>query len=82
MEKVPYLSEVERDAELDLLRAVEKDAGVSGIVPPKAGPTNAPLAAPAVKVPGPVAEPTGEKAPIATFPGIAAPEEANAFVTP
>lgn len=84
VEKVPYLSEIEHDAELDLLRLVERDLGANGIVPPATGPTNTPAPAPAVEVPGPVAQPTSAVAPIATFPGVAAPEEANAFsgVTP
>jgi hypothetical protein len=83
VQKVPYLSEAEHEAELDLLRAVETFVGVSGIVPPKAGATNAPTATPVVPPPGPVAEvPADAVAPISTFPGVAAPEEANAFVQP
>lgn len=78
LQRVPALSEEAHDEELDLLRDVESKLGLSGIVPPKQGPTNAPVAVPVVD-PGPVAEPTGEVAPVATFPGIAAPEEANAF---
>ncbi len=57
VQKVPYLSEVEHDAELALLRAVESHLGVSGVVPPTTGPTNAPTEPPPdVPVPGPVAE--------------------------
>ena len=80
IQRVPALSEELHDEELDLLRDVENKLGLSGIVPPATGPTNAPPPpAPAVDPPGPVAKPTGEVAPIATFPGLAAPEEANAF---
>jgi hypothetical protein len=64
VQKVPYLSEAEQEAELDLLRAVESHLGVTGVVPPPAGATNAPVVVPAVAVPGAVAEPT----PAATFP--------------
>lgn len=69
-EKVPYLSEVERDDAMDLLREVEHDVGAEGVIPPKSGDTNAPLAAPADLVaaapdPGPVATPPppGEQLP-------------------
>jgi hypothetical protein len=82
VEKVPYLSEVEHDAELDLLRAVESDLGVSGVVAPKAGPTNAPAPAP-VPPPAPVAEPVpaAEQTPPPVSPEVAgaAPEATNAF---
>jgi hypothetical protein len=54
IEKVPYLSEVEHDGELDLLRLIEKDLGVTGIVPPATGPTNKPAPV-EVPVPGHVA---------------------------
>jgi hypothetical protein len=57
IEKVPYLSEIEHDGELDLLRLIEKDLGVSGVVPPATGPTNKPAAPVEVPVPGPVAAP-------------------------
>ena len=56
IEKVPYLSEIEKDAELELLRSIEKDLGVSGVVPPAAGSINAPIVTPVVD-PGPVAAP-------------------------
>lgn len=91
-EKVPYLSEIEREAEMDLLRGVEKDLGLEGIVPPAQGPTNAPAPEPPdVPVPGPVAEPVppDEQPPPPTgMPGATteeiAPEESNTFagVTP
>jgi hypothetical protein len=84
--KVPYLSEAEHDAELDLLRAVQEKLGVAGIVPPKAGPMNAPLAPPPdVPVPGPVAEPPPADAPpppVSPEVAGAAPEAANAFADP
>ena len=59
VEKAPgYISEADKDGDLDLLRAIEKDLGVSGIVPPATGPSNLPVVAPAeVPVPGPVATP-------------------------
>lgn len=82
MEKVPYLSEVEREAELDLLRAVETDLGVSDVVAPKAGSMNAPLTVPVVD-PGPVAAPVpaAEQPPPPASPEVAtaAPEATNAF---
>ena len=70
VQKVPYLSEVEQDGEMDLLRAVQEKLGVDGVVPPKAGPTNAPLAEPpaAPEVPGPVAERASERAIAAAAP--------------
>lgn len=85
VEKVPFLSELEHDADVDLVRAIESDLGLNGIVAPKPGATNAPLEIPEVD-PGPVAEPVPaaqQKAP--TFgASVAPPEEANAFsgVTP
>lgn len=84
VEKVPYLSEAEHDAELDLLRLVEKDLGLGGIVPPATGSINAPIApVPAVAVPGPVAEPVpAAQQPLpVTSPELvgAAPEQTNAF---
>jgi hypothetical protein len=86
LNKVPYHSEDEQQAELDLLRAFESYVGVSGIVPPKAGPTNTPAPPPEVPVPGPVADPVpaDQQPPPPTFPGVAPPEDANAFsgVTP
>ena len=79
IEKVPYLSEIEHAGELDLLRTIEKDLGVAGIVPPATGPTNAPVIVPAVPVPGAVATPV----PAAQQPlppvGVAAPDSHNAF---
>jgi hypothetical protein len=82
VEKVPYLSEVEHEGELDLLRAIESDLGVSDVVAPKAGSMNAPVTPPAVPVPGPVAEPVpaAEQAPPIASPEVAAaPEATNAF---
>jgi len=86
VQKVPYLSEVEKEAELDLLRDVEAHLGVAGIVPPPAGASNAPPApAPEVPVPGPVAEPAPADSPEAQAPPpvspdvVAAPEAANVF---
>jgi len=61
---VPYLSEAEHETELDLLRSVEAHLGVTGIVPPATGSSNAPRAVPDVPVPGVVAEPVTA----ATFP--------------
>jgi len=72
---------------MDLLRAVQEKLGVDGVVPPKAGPTNAPLAEPpaAPEVPGPVAEPVpaDQQAPPPTSPELVdhAPESTNAFST-
>jgi hypothetical protein len=85
--KVPYLSESEKDNTLDLLREVEAHLGVSGVVPPHPGPVNAPAPAPKVPVPGPVAQPVPpERQPLPpTFAAAAAaPEASNAFsgVTP
>ena len=79
VEKVPFLSEVEHDADIDLVRSIEADLGLSGIVAPKPGATNAPLEVPVVD-PGPVAGPPTGKAAVPTF----AAEKANAFsdVTP
>lgn len=82
VEKVPYLSEIEKDAELDLLRTIEKDLGVDGVVPPATGPTNAPAPPPPVVDPGPVATPVpaAEQVPPPVSPEVAvAPEVANAF---
>jgi len=71
---VPYLSEVEHDEEIELLRLIEKDLGVSGVVPPATGPTNAPVATPTLD-PGPVATPE-----VGHFtPPVSAPEHTNAF---
>lgn len=86
VQKVSYLSELEHDGEMALLRVVEEKLGVGGVVPPKTGPTNAPLAeAPAApEVPGPVAEPPPADAPPpVTSPEIAGaqPEQTNAFST-
>jgi hypothetical protein len=86
IEKVPYLSEVEHDGELDLLRLIEKDLGVTGIVPPATGPTNAPVApVPVVPVPGAVAARAQNRHFIPpTSPEVAgaAPENTNAFTFP
>ena len=85
VQKVPYLSEAEHEAELDLLRAVEAHVGVSGIVPPATGSSNAPVAVPAVPVPEPVATPApadsaAAQTPPPTSPDVVAPPEvANAF---
>jgi hypothetical protein len=85
VQKVPYLSEVEHEGELALLRTVEAHLGVSGIVPPATGVTNPPAPAPAVPVPGPVAEPvpadsTEAQTPPPTSPDVVAPPEvSNAF---
>ena len=54
VQKVPYLSEIEHDEELNLLRGIEKDLGLSGIVPPATGAMNEPAPVPVVD-PGPVA---------------------------
>lgn len=82
---MPYLSEIEHDAELDLLREVEGDLGTSGVVPPASADANIPPVVPAVD-PGVVATPVpaDEQPPAPTFGAIAPPEEANAFsgVTP
>jgi hypothetical protein len=84
--KVPYLSEAEQDAEMDLLRAVQDKLGVAGVVPPASGPMNAPLAPPPdVPVPGPVAEPPPADAPpppVSPEVAGAAPGAANAFADP
>jgi len=70
---------------MDLLREVESHLGVSGIVPPPLGATNASVAVPAVPVPGPVAEPAPAASAEAQTPPpvspdvVAAPETANAF---
>lgn len=70
---------------MEILRQLEAKLGVSGIVPPVPGATNAPLEVPVVD-PGPVAEPVpGAEQPLPpTFPAVAEPEAANAFsnVTP
>lgn len=83
VQKAQYLSEVEREDELDLLRAVEADLGVSGVVPPKAVDTNVAPSIPDVPVPGPVAQPVPPDAqpPAPTSPEVAdqAPEQTNAF---
>jgi hypothetical protein len=81
VQKVPYLSEVEHEVELDLLREVEDHLGVAGVVPPKSGPTNAPIEVPDVPVPGAVAEPVLDQTPPVTSPEVAGavPETANAF---
>src|ERR1700731_3107479 len=63
VQKVPYLSEVERDVEMDLLRAVQEKLGVDGGVPPKPGPTNAP---PADAPPPPVPPEVGGTVPEST----------------
>ncbi len=80
--KAAYLSETERDATLELLRGVEADFGVSGVVPPAPGAMNAPPPAPVVD-PGPVAEPVppAEQVPPVTSPEVAVadPEATNAF---
>lgn len=67
--KVPYHSEDEREAEIDLVRAFADHIKVPGIVPPAAGPVNSPPPAEAIEPPGPVAEPVTAS----TFP---APVEA------
>lgn len=87
LEKVPYLSEDAHEAELDLLREFESSQGVSGVVPPKAGPINAPVVpVEPPPVPGPVAEPipADQQPPPVTSPEVAgsAPEESNAFADP
>lgn len=85
VQKVPYLSEVEHDGEMALLRVVEEKLGVDGVVPPAAGPTNAPLAEapPAPEVPGPVAEPVPpeQQTPPVASPEVVgtSPEQTNAF---
>ena len=85
VQKVPYLSEVEQEAELDLLRDVEAHVGVAGIVPPPTGATNAPAPVPDVPVPGPVAEPVPADSAAAQVPPpvspdvVGSPETANAF---
>ncbi len=87
MQKVPYLSEAEHAAELDLLRDVEAHLGVEGVVPPATGVTNPPAPAPVpdVPVPGPVAEPApADSVEAQTPPPVSAdvvspPETANAF---
>jgi len=84
LNKVPYLSEADKEADLDRLRAFEAHVNVSGIVPTKPGATNAPVEPPpAVEVPGPVAEPVPPDAqpPVPTSPEVAdtAPEATNAF---
>jgi hypothetical protein len=78
-QKVPWLTEVEKEVQLDLLRAIEKDLGVSGVVPPTTGPTNAPLAVPAVPVPGPVAAPDSSGAKFTPPVSGEVPEANNAF---
>ena len=82
--KIPFASEADADDALDLLRQAAEELGATGVVPPKAGPTNAPaVPAPEVEAPGPVAEPVPpeEQTPPPTSPEVAgtAPEEANAF---
>lgn len=86
VQKVPYLSEVEHEAELALLRDVEAHLGVTGVVPPPTGATNppAPAAVPDVPVPGPVAAPVpadsaAAQTPPPTSPDVAAAAPANAF---
>lgn len=85
VQKVPYLSEAEHDAELDLLRDVETHLGVTGVVPPAVGSTNAPVAVTSVPVPGPVAEPAPADSAVAQTPPpvspdvVAPPEVSNAF---
>lgn len=85
VQKVPYLSEAEHAAELDLLRDVESHLGVTGIVPPATGVTNPPAPTPVVPVPGPVAEPAPADSAVAQTPPptspdvVAAPEVSNAF---
>jgi hypothetical protein len=83
VQKVPYLSEEEHDVELDLLRSVESHLGVSGVVPPPVGSTNAPPVVPEVPVPGPVAEPVPPEAqplPPVSPDIVGSPEASNAFV--
>lgn len=84
IQSVPHLSEADLEEDLDKLRAFEAHVGVSGVVPPATGPTNAPVAPPPeIPVPGPVAEPVPPDAqpPVPTSPEVAdqAPEATNAF---
>ena len=87
VQKVPYLSEVEHEAELALLREVESHLGVTGIVPPAPSDGNAPAApVPEVPVPGPVAEPAPAESAEAqalppTSPEVAQPEQTNARIS-
>lgn len=86
LEKVPYLNEEAHDAELDLLRVVESKLNVTGVVPPKAGPINAPVVPVVPPDPGPVAEPVPPALqplpPTSPELGGQAPEETNAFADP
>lgn len=78
VQKSSFLSEIERDAEVELLRKFEAHVGVAGIVPPAPGATNAPVETPTVD-PGPVAEPVpAEQQPAPTFAAAVTPD-ANAF---
>jgi hypothetical protein len=61
VEKVPFLSEVEHLADVDLVRQIEKELGLSGIVPPAAIDANQMPVPPAVD-PGPLAEPVPAEA--------------------
>ena len=83
VQKIPFVSEADAEDALDLLRQAAEELGATGVVPPKAGPTNAPTVPPEVEAPGPVAEPVpaDEQPPPPTSPEVAgaAPEESNAF---
>jgi hypothetical protein len=84
LEKVPWLSEAEHEAALDLLRAIEKAIGVTGIVPPAPGSMNAPAVVPEVD-PGPVADNTpqpGFEPPASPEVVTEQPEATNAFAAP
>lgn len=82
--KVPFLSEAEKEGALDQLRKLETFLGVEGVVPPKAVDTNqaAAVETPVVD-PGPVAEPVppAEQVPPPTSPDVAPGdvEASNAF---
>jgi hypothetical protein len=88
IQRAQFLTEEAREDELDLLREVEAAYDVSGVVPPKAGPINAPVepVAETPPVPDPVAEPVpADQQPVPpTSPDLAgaAPEETNAFADP
>jgi hypothetical protein len=80
--RAQFNSESDREDAFDLLRAVEVATSVSGVVPPKPSPTNAPRAEEvAVEPPGPVAEPVppAEQTPPPTSPEVAGASESNAF---
>jgi hypothetical protein len=84
IQKVPYLSEADKEDATETLRRFEAHVGVEGVVPPAPGATNAPVEPPpAVEPPGPVAEPVppNEQPPVPTSPEVAdtAPEATNAF---